>query len=68
LDITNLTIGNGSLDKHAAYTVVGGIIMDEDIQHNISTHLSGFTAKIFYLTGTTIHWEIGTLMDLLKLY
>jgi hypothetical protein len=41
------------------YSVLGGTIFDEDIEYNIQNQLTGFTAKLFFLTGNTIHWGIG---------
>ena len=58
LGLTDFTIGNGSQNSHASYSILNGQVNDEDIEHMISAHLSGFTAKIFYISGSTINWFV----------
>jgi len=60
LSPNNLIIGDGSLNSHAQFGVLTGIIVDEDLEHILNTIASTTGLKYYYRFGSNGYWRAST--------
>ena len=58
LVVTVTAGGGGSLDAHAQFQGASGVIWDEDIRHNISTHAYADNLAKLYKDGASGVWKV----------